>query len=209
MKSFAYLLIAVAAVLMPGCKESSNTDSRSPAMEVSPQPVVDNQNVDSGNSNGELKTPNDVSAEDFIGSTSAVEKKINLRNAALLNKVRTGKQANFDRLVLEFAGADIPGYHIEYSDKPAQFCGSGDDAPLKVRLHLEIRLNNTNAHDFKGNDIVSFIRDQSTDLPVIKQIKLTCDFEAQVELAVGVVSRNAFRVLELKDPTRLVIDVKH
>ncbi|MBA4159064.1 MAG: hypothetical protein H0X65_16535, partial [Gemmatimonadetes bacterium] len=49
----------------------------------------------------------------------------------------------------------------------------------------------------------------SYDYPVLKQLTLICDFEAQVEWVLGVSSPNRFRVIELHEPARLVVDVRH
>ncbi|MBA2378972.1 MAG: hypothetical protein H0V76_05295, partial [Blastocatellia bacterium] len=43
----------------------------------------------------------------------------------------------------------------------------------------------------------------------VKDLKITCDFEAEVTWVAGVASPNRYRVLELKAPTRLVVDIKH
>jgi hypothetical protein len=38
---------------------------------------------------------------------------------------------------------------------------------------------------------------------------LTCDFEGKVVFVLGLVSKKPYRVVELQNPTRLVVDVKH
>jgi len=43
----------------------------------------------------------------------------------------------------------------------------------------------------------------------VKELISTCDFEAEVEWVAGVASPNRYRVLELRNPTRLVVDIKH
>ena len=45
-------------------------------------------------------------------------------------------------------------------------------------------------------------------LAVLVALALTCDFEAQVEWVAGLRSRRGFRVLELTQPPRLVVDVR-
>src|SRR3990172_2005408 len=35
-------------------------------------------------------------------------------------------QAGYDRVVFEFAGDSLPGYHVEYVNRPVVRCGSGD-----------------------------------------------------------------------------------
>ena len=40
-------------------------------------------------------------------------------------------------------------------------------------------------------------------------VVLTCDFEAKVGFVIGLGSKTAHRVVELQNPTRLVLDVKN
>ena len=43
-----------------------------------------------------------------------------------LASVRVARHPDFDRVVLEFSGDDLPGYHVEYVDRPLRECGSGN-----------------------------------------------------------------------------------
>ena len=156
-------------------------------------------------------TPADESAAsdaDFAGTAGHTDKKSQADGAALLADVRAGHHEGFDRIVFEFRGADLPGYHIEYIDKPVRSCGSGGVVPLAGDGWLQIRFEPANAHTEDGKPTVAF-REIAPKLPVVLEIKSTCDFEAQVEWVAGVSSPNHYRVLELKSPTRLVVDIKH
>jgi hypothetical protein len=51
--------------------------------------------------------------------------------------------------------------------------------------------------------------EQRPELPVLLQLEPTCDFEGEVSWVLGVKAPNRYRVLELKDPPRLVVDVRH
>jgi hypothetical protein len=46
-------------------------------------------------------------------------------------------------------------------------------------------------------------------LPVLKELTIICDFEAQVEWVVGLAARTPYRIAELSEPPRLVLDVRH
>jgi hypothetical protein len=147
--------------------------------------------------------------EDFEGTAGNTEKKnLNATGAVLLREVRSAKHANFDRVVFEFEGARLPSYKLEYIDKPVRECGSGDVVPFAGDAWLQVRFTGANAHTEAGEPTVKD-RTRSPNLPIVKDLKLTCDFEAEVEWVMGVASPNKYRVLELKRPTRLVIDVKH
>jgi hypothetical protein len=52
-------------------------------------------------------------------------------------------------------------------------------------------------------------RERKPALPVLQELELTCDFEADVTWVLGVRTPNKYRVMELQGPTRLVVDVQH
>ena len=145
---------------------------------------------------------------DFEGTTGITEKKREMKSVAVLSEVRTAQHTGFDRSVFEFETAEIPGYKIEYIDKPARQCGSGDAVYLKGDGWLEVRFYPANAHTEEGKPTVEN-REFVPNHKIIKELKLTCDFEADVTWVLGVASPNKYRVLELKNPTRLVVDIKH
>jgi hypothetical protein len=71
-----------------------------------------------------------------------------------------------------------------------------------------IRMQPSNAHTEAGEASVQN-RQQSPNLAVLKELKLICDFEADVQWILGVASPNRYRVLELTNPARLVVDIAH
>jgi hypothetical protein len=146
--------------------------------------------------------------EDFAGTAGITDKKYELKATAVLKEVRAAAHEGYDRAVFEFEGAELPSYRVEYIDKPVRACGSGNVVPLEGDGWLEIRFSTAAAHTEKGEPTVKR-REQSPKLKIIKEMKSTCDFEAEVEWVLGVASPNKYRVLELKNPTRLAVDIKH
>lgn len=145
---------------------------------------------------------------DFAGTAAVTEKKnAGISGVAIMSAVRTAKHGNYDRVVFEFAGAELPTYHIEYIDKPVRSCGSGDTVPFAGEGWLEVRFTDAQAHTPEGEPTIKD-RQRSPNLPVIKDLKITCDFEAEVTWVAGVASPNKYRVIELKNPTRLAVDIK-
>lgn len=122
--------------------------------------------------------------------------------------LRAGEHDGYDRIVLEFAGNALPGYRIEYLEDDARQCGSGMAVLLAGSAILEISLNGTVAHDEGGTPTVTN-SNPTPGFPTLLEIQGTCDFEGMVSWAAGLDSRQPFRVIELSNPTRLVIDVKH
>ena len=124
-----------------------------------------------------------------------------------LREVRTARNEGFDRLVLQFDGAQLPGYHVEYVDKPVIKCGSGDPTEVAGQGWLQIRVQPAQAHE--GAQVTVAERERKPGLPLVQELELTCDFEGEVTWVLGVKSPNKYRVLELREPTRLVVDVQH
>ena len=171
--------------------------------------------VDSGTNNqnaaGNANRAGDMSeaaSNEFEGTSGSVFHKNYNGGPVLLREIRTAEQNGFDRVVFEFDGPEIPNYKIEYVDKPVYQCGSGDAVPVAGDGWLEIRFNPANAHTEAGQPTISG-RERRLSLPVLKELEITCDFEAEVAAVLGVSSPNRFRVLNLSDPARVVIDVKH
>ena len=123
----------------------------------------------------------------------------------MLTAVRAAVHEKADRIVFEF-DAPLPGYKLEYIDRPVRQCGSGDMVELPGDAWLSIRFFPANAHTEEGRPTVAN-RDQSFTDRNLKQLKLICDFEAVVEWVAAVGSPLQYKVLELKAPDRLVIDV--
>lgn len=156
-------------------------------------------------------TPTPVNAgkkTDFEGTAGITDKRREIKSVAILKEVRTAQHDGYDRITFEFEGAQMPGYRIEYIDEPVRSCGSGDVAPLKGDGWLEIRFQPAQAHSEEGNPTVEN-RERAANHKIIKELKLTCDFEADVTWVLGVASPNKYRALELKNPTRLAVDIKH
>lgn len=124
-----------------------------------------------------------------------------------LRDVRVGVNQGFDRLVLEFLGSDVPGYRVEYVDRPVRHCASGDAVSIAGDGLLAITLRGTQAHDERGEVTVS-PRERRLQMPLVKEYEFTCDFEGEVQVVLGVASPNRYRVTELQNPTRLIVDVQ-
>ncbi len=151
------------------------------------------------------------SAATFEGTAGITEKKnTQLKESAIAAHVRSARHEGFDRVVFEFLGDQLPTYKIEYIDRPVRACGSGNVVPFVGDGWLSVRFTGAQAHSPEGDaTIPAKDRTQSPNLPIVKDLKMICDFEGEVEWVMGVASPNKYRLLELKDPMRLVIDIRH
>lgn len=125
-----------------------------------------------------------------------------------LRSVRAGQHADFDRVVFEFEGPQLPGYALEYVDKPIIQCGSGDPTPVAGQGWLQVRFTPARGHNDQGQATVAE-REIKPRLPIILELERICDFEGEVTWVLGNKSPNKYRVMELHGPTRLVVDVQH
>ncbi|NMO19703.1 hypothetical protein HPC49_23910 [Pyxidicoccus fallax] len=137
-----------------------------------------------------------------------VELKRRPGKSVTLRSVRAGQHADYDRVVFEFEGMQLPGYALEYVDKPIIQCGSGDPTPVAGQGWLQVRLTPARGHDDQGRATVAE-REMKPGLPIILELERTCDFEGEVTWVLGNKKPNKFRVMELRDPARLVVDVQH
>jgi hypothetical protein len=154
------------------------------------------------------KEPGDTSPEQFAGTAGIVEVKRSEIAPVLLKAIRTGRHTNFDRVVFEFEGNQVPGYHIEYVDKPVRNCGPGEVVQVGGYGFLLVQMVPAQAHTNEGQATIRE-RDLAPNLPIIKELKVLCDFEADVQWILGLSSPNRYRALELSNPARLVIDIRN
>lgn len=126
---------------------------------------------------------------------------------ATLRALRFARHEAFERVVFDLDGAGLPGRHVEYIDEPVRSCGSGDPVPLEGDAWLAITLEPAAAHDEAGHPTISN-REVKPGFPIIREIELTCDFEAKVTVVLGVARPNRYRVLELDHPPRIVFDIR-
>ncbi len=148
-------------------------------------------------------------APPFEGTTGVSEVKREGMKPATLARVRAAGHEGFDRVVFELApSSGVPGYRVEYFDEPVRRCGSGEPAAVAGEAWLAVQLRPAQAHDDKGKATVKD-RERRLRLPSVREAELTCDFEGDVTWVIGVPAKKRYRVLELADPPRLVVDILH
>ncbi len=149
----------------------------------------------------------------FAGTMAPVQRPPSQPGATprILRSVDVASAPGYDRVVFEFAGDSVPGYHVEYTTKPVRRCGSGDPVSVAGAGKLVVRLEPAQAHDERGNP-TPVERERALGLPTVKEMKLVCDFEGQVEWVLGVGAAGPYRVLDSAGPggpARVVVDIRH
>lgn len=189
---------------------NSQTGEDAPAPENSPAPDATAPRGSSAEAKRPRGEPDDErhAPEKFEGTKGATKVKRDGRAPALLREVRSARHEGFDRVVFEFDGEALPGYRVEYVERPVRQCGSGRAVSLAGDARLRVSLRPAHAHDKRGEPTVAE-RSRRVALTNLIELKLVCDFEAEVEWALGLSSAGRYRVLELREPARIVLDVEH
>ncbi len=129
----------------------------------------------------------------------------------LLRAIRTGHHRSFDRVVFEFAGAEVPEHHIEYVPQVHQ---DPSDRPVPLRGNAFLRVA------FQGGttDTAPIAPDPRTapgytgptrlspDHPLVKEVAIAGDFERVLSFGIGVDRVTGLHVTALSGPPRLVVD---
>jgi len=132
---------------------------------------------------------------------------------ALLKTVRVGRNPGFERIVFEFEGDSMPGYRVQWIDGPVLADGSGEPVDVTGEAFLEMVMEPASGVDLSAPQL-SIVYDGPDRIPVAGQTELitdlvrTGDFEAVLSWAAGTTEKVPFRVLRLKSPTRIVVDLE-
>ena len=108
--------------------------------------------------------------------------------------------------MFQFEGAKVPAYRIGYVREIP--LGETDDQflTLKGDALIEVTFQGTASDDYRPG--TQTMPDKLTPaLPQVRQLGLAEDFEGVVRVGIGLDHRAGFRVLELHDPVRVVVDV--
>jgi hypothetical protein len=126
--------------------------------------------------------------------------------SSTLTGLRAGRHASFDRVVFQLDGP-IPSYYTVRYVPVVRLDGSG--APLRLRgtAFLEVVVR-APTHDQDGHPILTPTR-LRPDFPALREVNAPGSFEGQTTAGIGVTRQVGFRVLELANPSRIVIDLAH
>lgn len=153
------------------------------------------------------------------GSLPKVAEAKHPADAEMVNGVRAGRHACFDRLVVDLGGQDTTfgTYEVRYVSQVHED-GSGRPVPVRGASDLEVVLR-APAYDQYGN---ATFRPSSkrevvdvTGYSTFRQVAWAGSYEGSTTMAIGVRARLPFRVFALPgtaqsdDGPRLVIDVAH
>jgi hypothetical protein len=125
----------------------------------------------------------------------------------MLVAIRTGSHDGYDRVVLEFRN-DLPSWRVGYVDEVAS--ESGATVPLGGTAQLFVDVNPAWAHDQNTpphEATYTGPRSLTPGYPTLRQVRFVDEFEGHLTFGIGLQRQVGFRVLELREPSRLAIDV--
>jgi hypothetical protein len=221
--SFAHALtvLAVAAALAAGCGDAGDRGEDAQAAPSgdtaagarvqgggAADPAPDPERAPSGRADAPGDgVAVDSSAPSATDGTWSLETRTRegTRPAAELVSARAAAHAGYDRLVLEFRD-HVPGYTIGYVGSELRQCGSGRPVERSAPHALIVELRPAAGHDAQGEAAEG--RTLLPGLSALRLARIICDYEGVVEWVVETERRVPIRVMTLRDPARLVLDLR-
>ena len=198
-RNFLLIVILLAAVAATGCTDSSGGSGGSPAATTAPP--------------GSAATtgPGTATTTATEGWTTATKAGTNNpkvpEDMPMLVAIRTGSHDGYDRVVLEFRN-DLPSWRVGYVDQVTS--ESGATVPLEGEASLFVQVDPAWGHDQNTPPYAATYtgpRSLTPRYPTLRQVRWVDEFEGHLTFGIGLQHRVGFRVLELRGPARLAIDV--
>ncbi|MET8049596.1 hypothetical protein ABZU75_18560 [Streptosporangium sp. NPDC005286] len=140
-------------------------------------------------------------------STKEIEVERTTVASPAVTGARFGRHQGFDRVVIDLNG-DVPGYTVRWVPELVQD-GSGDRVDVEGGAYLQLTMSPAIAHTEAGKPTWTGGPIFQAQLGNVQSVVKTGDFEGVVSVGIVLDRRAPFRVLEQKNPNRLVIDVAH
>ena len=126
--------------------------------------------------------------------------------ASVVN-ARWGGHCTYDRLVIDIRGT-LPGVTVQ-PVRELRYDPSGKKVPLAGKYFLEIHLSPAAAHNDAGQSVYRGPRLTTIDLPKLKGLALTGDYEGVVTFGAAFRTKPVYNSFTLHSPERVVLDIKH
>lgn len=200
-------MTAVALLAGFGCGDDD--DAGEPTGTVTPTPSEAAESPTEAPTETEGVTPSPTE-EPFSGGRASVQRgDPDAPPVATQTDIRYAAHDDYDRVVFDFVD-NRPGYVIEYVDPPILEDGSGNEVDVAGEAFIQVRFSTAQAHDDAGQlTIDEELLEIMPGLTSIVEIEQIGDFEGYVTWIIGLPEELDFRVLDLEDPVRVVVDVGH
>ena len=124
-------------------------------------------------------------------------------DAVTLEEVTLLEGAGFDRVLFRFSEGAFPGYNLEWAPEPPVDCLSEQPIQMEGLRYLRILLRSVEGG--QGDPEPGFERVEGSN-PA--GIAVTCIGDGDLTWHLGLVESGDLRVVEMRDPLRLLVDVR-
>lgn len=167
-----------------------------------------------------LVLPGSAQAAPYCGITwGSTAKTHTALDTEMVNDIRAGRHACFDRLVIDLGGQDVSfdSYDVHYVSQ-VYTDGKGDAVPVRGAADLQIVVRAPAYDQHNRSTYTPANRSEVVNVAgytTFRQVAWAGTFEGQTTLALGVRARLPFRVFTLDgvphsgETPRMVIDVAH
>jgi hypothetical protein len=128
-------------------------------------------------------------------------------NRAQLVDVRVGTHAGYDRVVFEFAKG-VPAFTLDEATPPLVEDASGRELDVAGNAFWQLVMRDASRADLSGKPMFTDT-DFNPGFPKLTELIEGGDFEAVSTWYFGLDAESCVRVLTLKSPSRLVLDIQH
>jgi hypothetical protein len=200
----ALILAVLAVVAAAGCSVSDSDGDTSARGTTTAETATEPQTT---------TTTDGIDPLERAGTAPVVRRRATSQ-IALNERVALGRHEGFDRVVFQFRNA-VPGYHVEYVRPPLHEDGSGARVRVEGDAFVVVRMEPASGFDVatgEGELVytgASRIAGAPSGTSVVREVVRTGDFEAVLTWAIGLSDRVDFRVTELRDPARIVVDFRN
>jgi hypothetical protein len=119
--------------------------------------------------------------------------------------LRVGRHATYDRVVFDIDNPVVRDIRVRYVDVVRQ---DGSGAPVRLAGKAFIQVTLGGATGIDDDAALTFSpTDVKPRFPTLKEVRFVSSFEGYTTFGLGVSKKVGFRVFELPDPYRVVVDV--
>lgn len=122
-------------------------------------------------------------------------------------KMKVGKNQGFDRVVFEFK-KELPNYEVNYVKPPIPFSETEEYVKISGKAFVEVSFSLVPYPDAPPENYKLEFLQKELKMPVVQEIKNSDWFEGSLAFAIGLKAKKLYRVQELANPARLVVDFK-
>ncbi len=112
-----------------------------------------------------------------------------------------------DSITFVFSEGRIPGYHIDFSDAPYRKRNAIEPLKVKGNAWMFIKFSPAKMHTEDGGATIASA-ERHLNYPNLKEAEAVFEENDQVAWVLGLDRRTEYRVKELKNPARIVVEIK-